>query len=306
MTYTRMRNQELSIKIKPTNSSSNILYEPEFIFRDVKQYLEKKYPNELLIDSQEKAGIDFFTKKILNNENFTFVKYGDGEILCMIGGVGENCDHHPYSEKLGKELEKSFVKLLKLYDDVYLAEWVDNLVKTRESYINVNGLKPKFADYECFLTLKENLNDKKLLNFYTLIKNTKRKKIFIGPKKLKKVTKMLDIDNFVEVPLINAFSSYDRVMNELVQIGVNDNNIYILCCSMMSCLICSDLKEMNKKITLLDVGIGLDPIFGEKTRPKQPSEEECFQYFKDLLPENHNFQKKKNAIRLLNSTSSSF
>ena len=306
MTYTRMRNQELSIKIKPTNSSSNILYEPEFIFRDVKQYLEKKYPNELLIDSQEKAGIDFFTKKILNNENFTFVKYGDGEILCMIGGVGENCDHHPYSEKLGKELEKSFVKLLKLYDDVYLAEWVDNLVKTRESYINVNGLKPRFADYECFLTLKENLNDKKLLNFYTLIKNTKRKKIFIGPKKLKKVTKMLDIDNFVEVPLINAFSSYDRVMNELVQIGVNDNNIYILCCSMMSCLICSDLKEMNKKITLLDVGSGLDPIFGEKTRPKQPSEEECFQYYKDLLPENHNFQKKKNAIRLLNSTSSSF
>ena len=83
----------------------------------------------------------------------------------MIGGKGENCDHHPYSEKLGKELEKSFVKLLKLYDDVYLAEWVDNLVKTRESYVNVNGLKPKFADYECFLTLKENLSDKKLLTF---------------------------------------------------------------------------------------------------------------------------------------------
>ena len=301
MTYTRMRNQELSIKIKPTNSSSNILYEPEFIFKDVKEYLEKKYPNELLIDSQEKVGIDFFTKKMMNNENFTFVKYGDGEILCMIGGVGENCDQHPYSKKLGKELEKSFVKLLRLYDDVYLAEWVDNLVKTRESYVNVNELKPKFADYECFLTLKENLNDKKLLNFYALVKNTKRKKVFIGPKKLKKVTKMLNIDSFVEVPLINAFSDYDKVMNELVQIGVNDNNIYMLCCSMMSCIICSDLKEMNKKVTLLDLGSGLDPIFGEKTRPKQPSEEECFQYFKDLLPENHNFQKKKNAVRLLNN-----
>ena len=118
MTYTRMRNQELSIKIKPTNSASNILYEPDFIFKDVKQYLEKKYPNELLIESQEKVGIDFFTKKMLNNENFTFVKYGDGEILCMIGGKGENCDHHPYSEKLAKELEISFVKLLKFYDDV--------------------------------------------------------------------------------------------------------------------------------------------------------------------------------------------
>ena len=306
MTYTRMRNQELSIKIKPTNSASNILYEPDFIFKDVKQYLEKKYPNELLIDSQEKVGIDFFTKKMLNNENFTFVKYGDGEILCMIGGKGENCDHHPYSEKLRRELEKSFVKLLRFYDDVYLAEWVDNLVKTRESYINVNGLKPKFADYECFLTLKENLNDKKLFNFYKLLKNTKRKKIFVGPKKLKKVTTMLGIDNFVEVPIINAFSDYDRVMDELVHIGVNDNNIYILCCSMMSCLICSDLKEINKKITLLDVGSGLDPIFGERTRPKQPSEEECFEYFRDLLPKNHNFEKKQKAVRVLNNSAPGF
>ena len=306
MTYTRMRNQELSIKIKPTNSASNILYEPDFIFKDVKQYLEKKYPNELLIDSQEKVGIDFFTKKMLNNENFTFVKYGDGEILCMIGGKGENCDHHPYSEKLKKELEKSFVKLLRFYDDVYLAEWVDNLVKTRESYVNVNGLKPKFADYECFLTLKENLNDKKLLNFYTLLKKTKRKKIFVGPKKLKKVTTMLGIDNFVEVPIINAFSDYDRVMDELVHIGVNDNNIYILCCSMMSCLICSDLKEINKKITLLDVGSGLDPIFGQRTRPKQPSDEECFEYFRDLLPKNHNFDKKKKAVTLLNNSAPGF
>jgi hypothetical protein len=301
-----MRNQELSIKIKPTNSASNILYEPNFIFKDVKQYLEKKYPNELLIDSQEKVGIDFFTKKMLNNENFTFVKYGDGEILCMIGGKGENCDHHPYSEKLRKELEKSFVKLLRLYDDVYLAEWVDNLVKTRESYINVNGLKPKFADYECFLTLKENLNDKKLVNFYTLLKNTKRKKIFVGPKKLKKVTTMLEIDNFVEVPIINAFSDYDRVMDELAHIGINDNNIYILCCSMMSCLICSDLKEINKKITLLDVGSGLDPIFGERTRPKQPSEEECFEYFRDLLPKNHNFEKKQKAVTMLNKLAPDF
>ncbi|RPG12518.1 MAG: hypothetical protein CBD55_007055 [Pelagibacteraceae bacterium TMED195] len=306
MTYTRMRNQELSIKIKPINSASNILYEPDFIFKDVKQYLEKKYPHELLIDSQEKVGIDFFTKKMLNNENFTFVKYGDGEILCMIGGKGENCDHHPYSEKLKKELEKSFVKLLRLYDDVYLAEWVDNLVKTRESYVNVNGLKPKFADYECFLTLKENLNDKKLLNFYTLLKKTKRKKIFVGPKKLKRVTTMLGIDNFVEVPIINAFSDYDRVMDELVHIEVNDNNIYILCCSMMSCLICSDLKEINKKITLLDVGSGLDPIFGERTRPKQPSEEECFEYFRDLLPKNHNFEKKQKAVTMLNNSAPGF
>ena len=76
-----------------------------------------------------------------------------------------------------KLFEESFVKLLRNYNDVYLAEWVDNLVKTRESYINANNLIPKFADYECFLTLDENMNDNKLLKFYKLLKNSKKKNI---------------------------------------------------------------------------------------------------------------------------------
>ncbi len=306
MTYTRMRNQELSIKIKPTQPSSNILYDPQIILNEVKTFLEKKCPHKLSIKSEEKVGIDFFTKKILNNENFTFVKYGDGELLCMIGGKGENCDHHPYSQKLGKLLEISFVKLLKLYDDVYLAEWVDNLVKTRESYIHVNGLKPKFADYECFLTLEENLNDKKLFNFLKLIKNSKRKKIFVGPKKLREATQMLNIDHYVEVPIVNAFSDYENVFDKIMKYGVDDNNVYILCCSMMSCLICSDLKEINKNITLLDVGSGLDPIFGEKTRPKQPSQNACIKYYKEILPDNFVLNKTKIAITQINKISSNF
>ena len=61
MTYTRMRNQELSIKLKPSTSSSNIMYYPELVYNDVKKFIEEKYANEFLVDFQEKVGIDFFT-----------------------------------------------------------------------------------------------------------------------------------------------------------------------------------------------------------------------------------------------------
>ena len=177
MTYTRVRNQQLSITFKPLSVSSDILFShSKEIFIDIENLLKEKYPNEFTLKSQEKVGIDFFTKKLMYGENFTFVKYGDGEIICMIGGTGKNCDDHPYSKKLGKLLEESFVKLLRNYNDVYLAEWVDNLVKTRESYINANNLIPKFADYECFLTLDENMHDDKLLKFYKLLKNSRKKK----------------------------------------------------------------------------------------------------------------------------------
>ncbi len=307
MTYTRVRNQEFSITFKPLSNSSDTLYShSEKLFEDIEDFLKRKYPNEFLIKSKEKVGIDFFTKKLVYGENFTFVKYGDGEIICMIGGTGKNCDDHPYSKKLGKLLEQSFVKLLRYYDDVYLAEWVDNLVKTRESYVNTNNLDPKFADYECFLTLDENMSDDKLVNFYKLLKNSNRKKIFVGPKKLRDVEHMLNLDKFIEVPLIDAFSKYDEVLNELLNFGVDDDNIYILCCSMMSCLICSDLKEINNKITLLDIGSGFDPIFGEKTRPKQPTAEKCFKYYREILPQNYTFKKTTHAINSLNKMLTSF
>ena len=39
---------------------------------------------------------------------------------------------------------------------------------------------------------------------------------------------MLNIDKFIEVPLIDAFSKYDDVLKELINYGVDDDNIYTL------------------------------------------------------------------------------
>ena len=66
------------------------------------------------------------------------------------------------------------------------------------------------------------------------------------------------------------------------------------------------LKEINKNITLLDVGSGLDPIFGEKTRPKQPSQNACIKYYKEILPDNFVLNKTKIAITQINKISSNF
>jgi hypothetical protein len=300
-------NHEINLKITSKDPNTNILFNRSDKFIDeIVNAINKKHPNHFKFETREKVGIEFFSKKMERNENFSFIKYGDGELLCMIGGMGKNCDDHPYSKTLGKLLEQSFVKLFRFYDDVYLAEWTDNLVDTRNSYIRKNNLKPKFAEYECFLTLEENIKNNKLLNFYKLLKNSKRKKIFIGPKKLVKVKNMLDIDKYIDVPIVNAFSEYDKVKSQLYDYGVNDNNIYILCCSMMSCVICSDLKEMNPKITLLDVGSGFDPIFSQKTRPKQPTTSNCFNYFREVLPKGYVFDKTRAAVNSLNKMCGSF
>ena len=65
-------------------------------------------------------------------------------------------------------------------------------------------------------------------------------------------------------------------------------------------------REINEKITLIDAGSAFDPIFSEKNRPKQPSAEQCFSYYKDLFPEGYIFETTKNAVNLLNRVTTSF
>ena len=62
------------------------------------------------------------------------------------------------------------------------------------------------------------MHDDKLLKFYKLLKNSRKKKIFVGPKKLKDVIGMLNLDKFIEVPIINAFSKYDDVFKKISQL----------------------------------------------------------------------------------------
>jgi len=289
----RIFDQEMKFSIKPNeNNKQFFMQNDEFIKNKIIKLLKDEFKDDIEISSQMKFGIEYFTEKFINNENFTFVKYGDGELLCMLGAKGENCDFHPYTPKLGELLKESFGKLL-AFEDVYLADWKDNLIDVRDMFIKSNKLNPKFADYDCFLTVNENIKNNKLINFYKLLKDSKRKKIFIGPKHLFQVEEMLNIDKLVEVPSADAFSEYDRIAQELGN-DVENNNIYIFCCSMMSCVLCQDLKRINQNITLLDIGSGFDPIFSNKSRPKQPSRENCHRYYRCILPQN--VIRKKNEI----------
>ena len=281
----RTFDHEITLTLKPKNNSNELFFNhSEKILKEIENHIEEKYKDQILLTKFEKTGIEYFTQKIEDNDNFTFVKYGDGELLCMLGAKGENCDFHPYSERLSKLLQISFATLLSK-SQIFLADWKDNLIDARDSYISMYNLKPKFADYDCFLSIEDNMKTDKLLNFYSLIKNSSRKKIFIGPEKLSGVIEMLEMDQHIKVPFVNAFSEYDQIKQQLVQ-TIEDDAIYIYCCSMMSCVLINDLVNLNSNITNLDVGSGFDAIFSDKSRPKQPSKEKAHSYYKTILPEN--------------------
>jgi len=203
-----------------------------------------RYINDNKWFNPDKLGI--YTKNIEDNVNFSFVKRGDGELACMSGQKGANCDAHPYSEELGKNLIEAY-QFLKGKVDV--VEWNDQ------------------ANYNILLHRKDNdLNA--LRDFWQAIGKSERRTFFIGPKRLEKACDLLGA-SFIEIPLVNAF----EFIKTMSLPDVQDNDIYVLCCGMPAKGLIADLIKMNPKITCIDAGSSFDPVFVGVTRTIQADKE---------------------------------
>lgn len=200
---------------------------------------------------EQSSKSDEYLKKIKNNKNFTFVKRGDGELACMNGEKGANCDNHPYSEELGKALKESF-EFLK--DKADIVEWNDQ------------------KNYNILLHRKDN-NLEKVRNFWVTVKESPRRKFFIGPKRLEGVCELLDAKH-IEVPLVNAFE-YIKGSD----LYPEDNDIFIFSCGMPAKYLIAKTLKQNPNITCIDAGSAFDPIFVGQTRTEQCKQEDLISLY---------------------------
>ena len=261
------------------------------------QLTTRIYPEEYL--EEIKKTLENWIHKINTSNNFAFIKFGDGEFFCMMGANGSNCDQHPYT----LDLQKKLINAWNYYcdnkqHDVYIAEWADqpgsfgmpqNILPQK----NINN--PVFVFYKQ-ITENKNLNFKLVnfeillqntltqqkYNFYKAIKNSKRKKIFIGPERLFPVQKFLNVDIHIQVPLINTFSKYNEILLHCKQAST-ENAIYIFSSGMPTKALIFELLKEIKNITCLDVGSGFDALFVGGTREGQLDKTIVTSFYKDLL-----------------------
>lgn len=225
--------------------------------------------NQLLVE---------WTNNIKNNINFSFVKFGDGEFNCMMGLDGCNCDSHPYSKELSDKLYDAWYFLTPLYN-IYISPWYtmdfyEKLLST------TNDIKCQLIGTRYEILLQNNLNQEKY-HFFKSIKESTRKKIFVGPQRLSGVVDFLDIDEFIRIPLINAFSEYEKILNDIYT-QIQNNSIFLFSSGMMTKSLIHKILERNSNITCLDIGSGFDSIFVGHTRSGQIPEE-AKNYYEKLL-----------------------
>ena len=256
------------------------------------------YPTEYLktiLDTQQQWG-----EYINSLTNFTFVKFGDGELFCMMGMMGENCDRHPYSPGLAQKLHNAwnYFSTCNL-PHLYIAEWGTQpgsfgtpqyitplqtpdqpgaafLSQLLSKYPNRSF---KLVNYE--ILMHHMLSEQKF-NFFNTIKHTTRKKILVGPERLSAACSFLNINTHLQIPLVNAFERYDSVLQHCKDV-MEDNAIFMFCGGMPTKSLVGELMQYNSNVTYLDIGSGFDPLFVGNTREGQIPENMVKEYYKELL-----------------------
>lgn len=185
-----------------------------------------------------------------NNVNFKFARYGDGEIYCMDGKIGHNCDKHEYFPDLG----------LALHDALKKADYFVGIQPLSVS----QGLHKDYFDGMKVLWNADVLHNAsikgRIQEFFDSAIDGKRPIIIVGPEHLEKIW-----TDVIVIPDLNCWNEYTEIKRILRSRLKDERNwVVLLCASMMSEVLINDFK--NSPHTFIDMGSVLSPYAGVKNR----------------------------------------
>ena len=204
--------------------------------------------------SQPNPLLAYLTDCIKTGKPTSFVKLGDGEAACMAGESGGNCDGHQYTPELAAKLKEAF-------------EWfAPRAVNGGRTVINV----VPFHDQPMYnVLLHRNDSDVDAVKaFWGAVRDADKPKVFVGPARLKPAAAMLKAE-FVEVPLVNAFSEYSSVREKLLW-AAKPGSIFVFTAGMTAKPWIMDVLKRESTASCIDAGSAWDPVFlGSSTRTEQ-------------------------------------
>lgn len=196
---------------------------------------------------------DGMVDDLKNGKSFKFARYGDGEIYCMKGKKGANCDNHEYFPDLGAALRQTITEEPRYMVGIqplsvsHLPEDVQNYFGHFQHLYNADALHNASIDG-------------KLWKFRRAMDG--RYVILVGPAHLASI---FESCVHVVTPSVNCWLEYKAIRQQIefhIE-GVN-NAVVLLAASMMSEVIISTFEDHPH--TFIDVGSVFDPYAGVNSR----------------------------------------
>lgn len=188
-----------------------------------------------------------------NGKAFKFARYGDGEIYCMKGKNGKNCDNHTYFPELGAALRQSVTE-----EPGYMV----GIQPLSISHIpgDVDSFFGHFKRLYNADTLHNASIDGILKQFMRALDG--RYVILVGPTHLDSL--FHSCVHIVTVP-VNCWLQYEAIRQQIeFHIDGVNNAVVLLAASMMSEVLISNFDDYPH--TFIDCGSVFDPYTGVNSR----------------------------------------
>ena len=201
-----------------------------------------------------KFGFDNLISNLEKNINFSFSRFGDGELNCAFGKKGKNCDGHEYFEDMGLELKKILESSPKY--NVSIQPHGYNIWKHK--ILELKGIEFSNSDIIHNASVSREIN-----KLFKILDN--KNVLLVGPKHLSKLNEF-KINNHIVIPSENCWLHY-KTIEESIRKILKPDIVILYSASMMSNVIIDNLyNEFKNTITQIDCGSVFDPYVGLSTR----------------------------------------
>jgi hypothetical protein len=223
--------------------------------------------------------IRVFTEWLRAGRPFVYARMGDGELACMRGDQGENCDGSPYSSRLAQDLQLAYTCFG--LGGAFLERHVPLLNQGGEWFPHT--LTPRQADdayaeweqfwgyapwVKCSLAHRVDIPLLPVRRFWETLRDLARPKVLVGGERVLRLKADFGFDcMYVTHPQLAYESATEAAMVAAGEAG--DRGIVVLACGMASKVIMQKLMERRPNATLIDAGSAFDPLYGYKSRTGQ-------------------------------------
>ncbi len=264
-----------------------------------------EYYQEFHFYYKKNVSLEDVIKKIQENKQILFIKFGDGEVECMKVSdnikekYGANCDNDIYFPELSLELKEAFLYFVNDNHEnrVYIGKWhykheIDYLSAYSYTHQNNNKIIP-FVDYHLIMNDKKGLSNCDMYQFVKSIKEDNNSlKIVISNNDNILLKKIFSSQFFVETPKSSLYLKINEISNQIIEIinnNQNDNKRVILltsCGLSAKVLIYRLYKKYGKLISAFDLGSSFDLLCKKRvtrTYQNEYSYETIYNYYQDLI-----------------------
>jgi len=202
-------------------------------------------------------------EKIKSNQPFTFVRYGDGDIQCMLGNSRNtmNCDKHMYFPGLGKKLQLSFVcaPLKENYMVSLQSKMLTDMGRQIYAFIENNRMARLWYYADC---MHDASAEGRFYDSFVSLTKDDSIACYIGPKRFESVC-----HNFIEIPSLNCWLQYERTKAMAVDMVLKGVTRFYASASMLTKVLFFEMYEMfADEIQQIDLGSVLEPYVGVSNR----------------------------------------